>query len=392
MGARERAGLPRWMRLRGSRLSRTVSLDALRAHIDRIDAQLLTLLNRRARLAIEAGHHKSGQGRSLYAPEREKRIFQRVIERNPGPLTAASVQAVFREIMSACLSLEKPLRIAFLGPAGTYSQQAACDQFGSGANLAPVGSIGAVFDEVERQRADYGVVPVENSTEGVVAQTLDRFVSSPLTIKAEVLLRVDHCLLAREARPRAIRRIASHPQSLAQCRHWLAEHYPDVPLDEVASNAVAAQIAAKHPGTAAIASRQAAAEYGLRVVTAAIQDQPNNITRFLVIGGDGYGEPTGDDKTSVLFSAPHRAGALYRVLEPFARFHINMSTIESRPLKGRAWEYVFFLDLAGHVSEPAMVKALKAVEPRALFLKVLGSYPAWRWPARGARRRSVRGR
>lgn len=390
--AQERGGLPSRAPLRGSRLPRTPSLDALRAHIDRIDDQLLELLNRRAKLAIEAGHHKSVQGRSCYAPEREKRVLQRLGERNAGPLSSESVQAIFREIMSGCLALERPLRIAFLGPLGTFSQQAVRERFGSAADLLPVGSIDAVFDEVERRRADYGVVPVENSTEGVVAQTLDRFVASPLTIKAEVLLRVEHCLLARELHPRVIRRIVSHPQSLAQCRHWLVQHYPDVALEDVASNAVAAQLAAKHAGTLAIAGRQAAAQYGLHVVTAAIQDQPNNITRFLLISGDGSGEPTGDDKTSVLFSAPHRAGALLAVLEPFAQHGINMSTIESRPLKGRAWEYVFFLDLAGHVADPAMVKALAAVESRSLFLKVLGSYPAWRWPDRQAARRKPHGR
>ena len=222
------------------------------------------------------------------------------------------MRAIYREIISSCLSLEQPLRIAFLGPVGTYSQQAAKTQFGSGAELHPFASIDAVFDEVERGRTDYGVVPVENSTEGVVAQTLDRFVSSPLTIKAEVVLRIDHCLLAREARPRRLRRIVSHPQSLAQCRTWLSQHYPGVPLEEVASNAVAAATAAQQAGTGAIASRQAAERYGLSVIATSIQDLPNNVTRFLVISGDGDGAPTGDDKTSVLFAVPHRGGCPVR--------------------------------------------------------------------------------
>jgi len=361
------------------------TIDALRAKIDRIDAQLLSLLNRRARLAIAVGERKSGQKRAAYAPEREKRILQRLIRLNDGPLTGDSVRSIFREVISHCLALEKPLQVAFLGPDGTFSQQAARDQFGSRAQLVPVPSVEAVFDEVERGRVHYGVVPVENSTEGVVAQTLDRFVTSPLTIKAEVLLRVDHCLLAREANPHRLRRVVSHPQSLAQCRGWLAQHYPGVPLEAVASNAVAAAVSARDPGTAAIAGRGAALRYRLRIVAANIQDQPNNFTRFLVISGDGRSDPTHDDKTSVLFSVPHEPGALYRVLQPFARHRINLSTIESRPLKGRAWEYVFFLDLAGHADEPAMAKALAALRRRSVFVKVLGSYPAWRWPG-GERR------
>jgi len=361
------------------------TIDALRAQIDRIDAQLLNLLNRRARLVIEVGKHKSGQKRAVYVPEREKRIFQRLIQLNKGPLAADSVRDIFREVISHCLALEKPLQVAFLGPDGTFSQQAARDQFGSRAELVPVASVDAVFNEVERGRTDYGVVPVENSTEGVVAQTLDRFVSSPLTIKAEVLLRIDHCLLARQAEPKGLRRIVSHPQSLAQCRGWLAQHYPGVPLEAVASNAIAAALAAREAHTAAIAGRQAALRYRLRIVAANIQDQPNNFTRFLVISGDGHAEPTRDDKTSVLFSVPHEPGALYRVLQPFARHKINLSTIESRPLKGRAWEYVFFLDLSGHAYEPEMAKALAALRRRSVFVKVLGSYPAWRWPGREKR-------
>lgn len=362
-------------------MARTPSLDTLRARIDRIDDELVRLLNERARLALQVGHTKTKNGqRAKYAPEREKRIFQRLAQLNGGPLRPQHVRTIFREIISSCRALEQPLRVAYLGPAGTYCQQAAAEQFGSGPNLLSVGSIDAVFDEVERGRAEYGVVPVENSTEGVVAQTLDRFIASPLTIKAEVLLRIDHCLLGRQTDPRRIRRIVSHPQSLAQCRGWLAQHLPDVPLVEVASNAAAAAEAAAHPGTAAIAGRRAAERYRLKVIASSIQDLPNNVTRFLVVSHDRRGAPTGDDKTSILFALPHESGALFRVLEAFARQHINLSTIESRPLKGRAWEYVFFIDLAGHADEPRMQKALTALGRRALFVKVLGSYPAWRWP------------
>ena len=363
-------------------MARSPTLDALRAQIDHLDEQLVRLLNKRAELAIRVGHAKArgGHRSAKYAPEREKRIFQRLARLNGGPLRPQHVRTIFREVISSCLALEQPLRIAFLGPVGTYSQQAAADQFGSGATLLPFASIDAVFDEVERGRAEYGVVPVENSTEGVVAQTLDRFTASPLAIKAEVLLRVDHCLLAADAEPKRVRRIVSHPQSLAQCRAWLAQHFPGVPVAEVASNAEAAALAARQRGTAAIAGRRAAERYKLKVVSASIQDQPNNVTRFLVVSNDMRGRPTGDDKTSILFAVPHESGALFRVLEGFAQQRINLSTIESRPLKGRAWEYVFFIDLAGHADEPGMAKALVALKRRALFVKVLGSYPAWRWP------------
>jgi chorismate mutase/prephenate dehydratase len=363
-------------------VSRPSPLEALRAQIDHIDEQIVRLLNRRAELAVKVGDAKarSGHGGAKYAPEREKRIFQRLARLNGGPLRPQHLRTIFREVISSCLALEQPLRIAYLGPAGTYSQQAATDQFGTGAALVPYASIDAVFDEVERGRAEYGVVPVENSTEGVVAQTLDRFISSPLSIKAEVLLRIDHCLLAKEADPKRVRRIVSHPQSLAQCRTWLAQHFPGVPVEEVASNAAAAALAARQPGTAAIAGRRAAERYRLKVVAASIQDQPNNVTRFLVISNDLRAKATSDDKTSILFAVPHEAGALFRVLEAFAQQRINLSTIESRPLKGRAWEYVFFIDLAGHADESRMRKALEALKRRALFVKVLGSYPAWRWP------------
>lgn len=361
-------------------MPKKASIDALRGRIDEIDRQLTDLLNRRARLAMEIGEHKARSGRKVYAPEREKLVFQKLQRANRGPLSNKHLQAIFREVISSCLALEKPLRVAFLGPSGTYSEEAATVQFGSGADLIPAGSIDAIFDEVERGRADYGVVPVENSTEGVVAQTLDRFIPSPLGIKAEVLLRVDHCLLAAKGKPRELRRIVSHPQSLAQCRDWLSRSHPHVALAEVASNAEAARLAAAEPTTAAIAGRQAAERYGLDIIAENIQDLPNNVTRFLVVSADGPSPRSGDDKTSVLFAVPHEAGALFKVLEAFAVERINLSTIESRPLRGRAWEYVFFLDLVGHVDEKRMARALAALERRTLFTKVLGSYPAWRWP------------
>ena len=357
-------------------MPRALAIDALRAHIDRIDEKLLALLNQRARLAMQIGQRKHSTQDSIYNPAREKRIYERLAAANRGPLTAESVRPIFREIISACLSLEKQLRVAFLGPLGTFSHQAAREQFGARSLLTPVAALPEVFDEVEHGRADYGIVPVENSTEGVVAATLDRFVDSPLTIKAEVQLRVEQCLLSKSGDATRIRRIVSHPQSLAQCRGWLAEHYPRTPQVETASNAQAAEQARRDTHVAAIAGRVAADLYHLRVVAANIQDLAHNCTRFLVLGRDGVGKPSGDDKTSLLLSVPHEAGALHRVLKPFADNHVSISTIESRPLKERAWEYLFFLDLVGHVLEPRVERALAALRNRCLLLKVLGSYPA----------------
>jgi chorismate mutase / prephenate dehydratase len=357
-------------------LPRAPSIDALRTHIDRLDEKLLALLNQRAQLAMQIGHRKHSIQTSIYSPAREKRIYERLAAANQGPLTAESLRPIFREIISACLSLEKQLQVAFFGPVGTFSHQAAREQFGARSVLTPVPSIAEVFDEVEHGRADYGVVPVENSTEGMVAATLDRFVTSPLTIKAEVLLRIEQCLLSKSGERARVRRIVSHPQSLAQCRGWLAQHFAGVPQVEAASNARAAELASRDARVAAIASRVAAEHYGLRVAAANIQDLAHNCTRFLVLGRDGTGKPSGDDKTSLLLSVPHQAGALHRVLKPFADNRVSISTIESRPLKERAWEYLFFLDLVGHVHEARVTRALAALRARCLLLKVLGSYPA----------------
>jgi chorismate mutase/prephenate dehydratase len=362
-------------------LPRVTSIDVLRAHIDRIDEKLLALLNQRAQLAVRIGERKRRARAGMYTPDREKRIFQRLAALNKGPLGEERIRPIFREIIGACLSLEQPLRIACLGPLGTFSHQAAREQFGAGAALILVDAFSAVFDEVEHQHADYGIVPVENSTEGMVAATLDRFVSSPLTIKAEVQLRIEQCLLSRAGRADGIRRIVSHPQSFGQCRQWLTQHFPAVPQEPVASNAQAAEIASRDARTAAVAGRIAAERYGLKVVAANIQDVANNYTRFLVLGRDGIGRPSGDDKTSLLLSTPHEAGALHRVLKPFADNDVSLGSIESRPLKGRPWEYVFFLDLIGHVHEPRVARALTALQKRCRFYKVLGSYPAALPPA-----------
>ncbi len=362
-------------------MRRPTSIEEIRARIDEIDKKLLTLLNRRARLAREIGEHKRRQNTAIYAPAREKAILARLQRANTGPLRADQVRSIFREIISACLALEQPLKIACLGPLGTFSHQAAVQQFGNQADIVPLPSIPEVFEEVEHYRADYGVVPVENSTEGVVAVTLDRLAESPLTIKAEILLRVEPCLLSRASRLEDIKLVVAHPQALAQCRLWLRHHLPNVPQMGASSTGAAAQRAQRERGVAAVASKLAASHYNLNILAENIQDLPNNFTRFLVLGHDGVANPSGEDKTSVVISTRHEAGALYRVLQPFAEHGVSLCNIESRPLRHRPWEYLFFLDMVGHVQEPNVAQALAEVERRSLFCKVLGSYPAAARPA-----------
>lgn len=357
-------------------MPRSRSLTDLRREIDRIDDKLLELLNKRARTVVQVGELKARTGGVVYRPEREKGIYARLTKQSRGPLDSVSIRAIFREVIAACLSLEQPLRIACLGPVGTFSYRALREQFGSRATPVLAESIGGVFDEVEHRRADYGVVPVENSTEGVVAATLDRFVDSPLVIKAEVLLRIDQCLMSKSGRAERVERIVSHPQSLGQCRQWLAHNFPGIPQVEALSNAQAAEEARKDPKAAAIAGVGAAEQYKLELIASHIQDETDNYTRFFVVGLDPNADASGDDKTSLLVSVNHEAGALYRVLRPFADHKVSLCSIESRPLKGRPWEYVFFLDLVGHVDEERVGKALDAVGKRSLSVKVLGSYPA----------------
>ncbi len=351
-------------------------IDALRAQIDRLDDQLVALLNRRAKLVLQVGETKRREKVAFFRPAREKRIYERVDELNEGPLRREGMRSIYREIIAACLSLEHPMRVACLGPAATFSYRALREQFGDSAETVTLDSIGEVFDEVEHRRVNYGVVPVENSTEGVVAATLDRFVTSPLRIKAEILLRIDQCLMSKSGRRESVKRIVSHPQSLGQCRQWLAQHFPRVPQEEAASNAHAAEIAKRDGKAAAIAGRIAAEHYGLKIIAENIQDLSENLTRFFVVGHDGEGRPSGDDKTTLLVSVSHESGALYHLLKPFSDHGVNLCSIDSRPLKGRPWEYVFFLDLVGHASDKKVVNALEAVRKRSLFLKVLGSYPA----------------
>jgi chorismate mutase/prephenate dehydratase len=350
------------------------TLSELRQQIDAIDDQILALLNRRAGLVIAVGKAKEGASTDFYVPSREQAIYTRLIADSSGPFPEEGIRRVFREIISASLSLEQPLKVAFLGPQATFTHVAAMHQFGFSAQLVPIKSIPSIFEEVGRGRANYGVVPVENSNEGVVSHTLDMFMESDLKIIAEVLVEVSHDLLNRTGRIEDVRKVVSHPQALAQCRAWLEENLPDVPLVDVGSTALAAQQVAEDESAAAIASEAAATLYGLRVVKHRIEDNPNNFTRFLVIGRQ-MPEPGERDKTSIMFSVRDEPGILYRMLEPFSKRGINLSKIESRPMKGRAWEYIFFLDMEGHIRNEQIAAAIEELRGCCQFLKVLGSYP-----------------
>ena len=358
-------------------MSRNESVDVLRKKIDQIDAKVVDLLNDRASLAQRIGHFKSRSNQEVYAPQREKQVIERVSRLNRGPLPAPAIRAVFREIISGCRSLEETLCVAFFGAEATYTHLAARDKFGSAALLRPTASIAEVFQEVSQGRAACGVVPIENSTEGVVAHTLDQLVESDLQISAEIFQDIHHNLLSRSGKAADVRRIISHPQALAQCRDWLARHFPSVPVEEVASTAHAAIQAAGDGSLAAISSAMAMEVYDLRTVAVNIEDQSTNITRFLVIGKT-HMPPTGDDKTSLVFAVHDKPGVLYRMLQPFARSRINLSKIESRPIKKKPWEYLFFLDLRGHRQQAAVKKAIVALEKNCSFLKIMGSYPSGR--------------
>jgi len=350
------------------------TLTTLRHDIDAVDDRIMELLNRRADLVLEVGRLKAaGQG-DFHVPSREREIYERLTAGNPGPFPNEALRSVFREIISASLALEAPMKVAFFGPKATFTHMAAMQQFGLSAELVPLKSIPAVFEEVEKGRAQYGVVPVENSTEGMVSHTLDMFMESDLKINAEVLLEIHHYLLSRTGRLEDIKKVCSHPQPIAQCREWLAENLPNVPAVDVASTAVAAQIVSDDYTAAAIASELAATMYDLKVVRERIEDQVNNFTRFLIIGRK-LADQSGDDKTSLMFSVKDEVGILYRMLEPFAKRGINLSKIESRPLKKKAWEYIFFLDLSGHIAESVIAEAVEELKQCCQFVKVLGSYP-----------------
>lgn len=350
------------------------SLDPLREQIDRIDAHVLRLINRRARLAQRIGQAKHRNHAVPYVPGREQQIMTRLATLNSGPLPDAAVQAIYREIISASRALEQLPRIAYFGPAASYTHMAAREQFGTQAEYVAVSTIPQVFAEVEHGQTDYGVVPIENSSEGAVGITLDMFVESPLQIIAERSLAICHCLLSRAARLERVQRVLAHPQAIGQCRRWLATHLAAATIEEASSNSRAAELATADTHTAAIAGRLAGEQYNLNVLAANIQDQAANFTRFAVLGHEQPSQPTGHDKTALFVSVQDTAGVLYKTLKPFADNAINMLRIESRPLKGKPWEYLFFIDVEGHVNDKPLARALKEIEPLCVQVKILGSY------------------
>ena len=352
-----------------------MNLDDWRSRINDLDNRILQLLNQRAEAANQIGDLKRRQDTPSYAPEREAEIFRRLTESRDGLLGAEAIGAIWREILSACRALESALTISYFGPPATFTHQVALRRFGSAVTYRPAKTIADVFDDVEHTRADFGVVPVENNTEGAVNVTLDRLIDSDVLICGELRLEITQNLLSRATGLDGIKRVLSHPQGLAQCRGWLAQHLPDVATEQALSTAAAAETAAADVTVAAIASDLAAELYGVPILRPAIEDNPHNSTRFLVIGRHPSG-PTSRDKTSILFAMRNEPGTLYRILEPLARLGINLTKIESRPAKGRPWEYVIFVDLEGHRDTPPVSSVLREIGERTLFLKVLGSYPA----------------
>jgi chorismate mutase/prephenate dehydratase len=357
------------------------ALEPVRARIDAVDAELHALINERARLAQQVGisKHAAGHTVDFYRPEREAQVLRLALERNRrsrGPLRDEEILRLFREIMSACLAQQEPLKVAFLGPEGTFTQQAVHKQFGHSVRALPLVSVEEVFHEVEAGTADFGVVPIENSSEGTVNSTLDMFLISPLGICGEVELRIHHNLMGQMTSLDRVQRVCAHLQALAQCRGWLAEYLPGVERVPVASNAEGARRARDEDGTAAIAPMAAAELYGLNVLVPEIEDRHDNTTRFLVIGRKSF-PSSGQDKTTLLVSAAHTdsPGALFRLLEPFARLGISMTRIESRPSRRRKWDYVFFIDLEGHATDEPLATALAQLKGETSLCRVLGSYP-----------------
>ncbi len=353
-------------------------LEEIRRQIDAVDENIQSLLNQRAGLAQKVGLSKNAEGKTVdfYRPEREAQVLRSVLKRNKGPLRDEEVLRLFREIMSACLAQQEPLKIAFLGPEGTFTQQAVFKHFGHSVRALPLGTINEVFQEVQAGHADFGVVPIENSTEGTVNNTLDMFISSPLKICGEIELRIQQHLMGQMQDLKKIVRVCSHQQSLAQCRSWLDENLAGIELIPVSSNAEGARRARDEKGTAAIAGQAAAEVYGLKVIVANIEDQADNTTRFFVIGRKLF-NPSGTDRTTLMFSAgdTDSPGALHRLLEPFARLKISLTRIESRPSRKKKWDYVFFIDAEGHADAEPLKSALEALKGQASLFRVLGSYP-----------------
>jgi len=353
-------------------------LNNLRKKIDRIDSSILRLLNERAGVTLSIGKLKSKRTTPSFSPAREAQIYERLIKANrKGLLKEDSIKAVYREIMSGSLLLQNPPTVAYLGPEATFTHIAALKKFGKSLEYHECGSIADVFTEVERERTNYGVVPIENSTEGAVNHTLDMFMDSDLKICSELYLPIEHCLLSLKNKLKDIRVVYSHQQVLAQCRIWLETNLPNAKLVPVSSTSYAAKFCKARITSAAIASKLAAEEYGLKILAPSIEDSPHNITRFLIIGKQEV-ERTGKDKTSIVFSMKDKAGALHDVLVPFKRNKINLTKIESRPSKKKAWKYYFFVDMQGHIKDKKLKQSLRQLEKNCTYLKILGSYPVGR--------------
>jgi len=350
-----------------------MSLEELRKRIDELDCQLVQLLNERARVVVEIGKLKNKTDKPVYAPDREKQVFARIAKANKGPLPDRCLVAIWRELMSGSLVLEKPLRIAYLGPGGSFSHTAAMLKFGQSVEYEPLADIKSIFDEVGKGHCDLGLAPVENTMGGGVIETLDAFIDSDVKVCAEVLMAIHHSLLANCSLGQ-VEKVYSKPEVFAQCRNWLSATFKEARTIPVASTAKAAQMAAQEPGAAAIGSKVAAELYGLRIVCENIEDIANNITRFLVVGCEDA-KPTGEDKTAILFSTAHKAGALADVLDVFKRHDINLTNIESRPSKKRQWEYYFFVDFVGHRTDEQIQKGLDEARKHCLQLSILGSFP-----------------
>ncbi len=350
------------------------TLEELRSRIDSIDDKILELLNQRAAVVKKVGELKKKIETSFYVPNRETEIIKRLQAKSKGPFPKIAIKPVFREIISACLSLEKPLRVGYLGPPATFTHEAALKYFGQGAQYTALRSIAEIFDEVYKGRVDMGVVPVENSTEGVVSHTLDMFLNYDLRISGEIIIPITHCLLSKALKKEDIKKVYSHPQALAQCRNWIEKNLIACSFIETRSTAEAAEMASKDEKAGAIAGEGASKLYDLNILEKNIQDISDNSTRFLIIGKVEH-KPTGNDKTSILFSIKDEPGALYNMLAPFAKRNINLTKIESRPIKTKAWEYVFFLDLDGHMGEKHVKEAIDELSKNCVFLKVAGSYP-----------------
>ena len=354
------------------------ALAGLRVQIDRVDAQLLQLLNDRARLAEQVGDLKRIEGTPFFRPDRVAQVINKVQQANPGPLLNQHVAAIWREIMSACLALEVPQRVAVLGPQGTFCEQAALEYFGSAVNLIYCNSFDEVFHATAAGTSQFGVVGMENSTEGVVARSFDLFLHSPAHVVGEVSLLVRHNLLRRVNSPDDIEVVMAHPQALMQCQAWLSRHLPNAERRAVSSNAEGARLAATNPAWAGIASERAAAQFGLHIVAHAMQDEPHNRTRFAVICLPqtlATPAPTGHDCISLVLSVPNKPGSVHDMLTPLKKYGVSMTRFESRPAKSGQWEYYFYIDLAGHPSQPHVAAALEELKSQCAFYKVLGAYP-----------------